>query len=46
MILGLETPTGGQALINGRPYRTLRDPLRAVGACQAAMAAVASRALS
>jgi ABC-2 type transport system ATP-binding protein len=32
MILGLDAPTGGTALVGGRPYRTLRDPLRKVGA--------------
>lgn len=31
MVLGLDRPTAGQALINGRPYRELR-PLRTVGA--------------
>jgi ABC-2 type transport system ATP-binding protein len=32
MILGLDRPNAGEALINGRPYRTLRRPLREVGA--------------
>ncbi len=32
MILGLDTPTGGTALIGGRPYRALRRPLCQVGA--------------
>ena len=32
MILGLDRPTSGQALINGKPYRELVDPLRTVGA--------------
>jgi ABC-2 type transport system ATP-binding protein len=32
MILGLERPDGGTALIGGRPYRSLRQPLRHVGA--------------
>ena len=32
MMLGLDSPDGGSALIGGRPYQTLRDPLRAVGA--------------
>lgn len=32
MVLGLDRPTAGQALINGRPYRELRAPLRTVGA--------------
>jgi ABC-2 type transport system ATP-binding protein len=32
MVLGLDRPTSGQALINGKPYRELTDPLRTVGA--------------
>ncbi|MFF4648267.1 ATP-binding cassette domain-containing protein [Streptomyces sp. NPDC001389] len=32
MILGLDHPTRGSALIAGRPYADLRRPLRAVGA--------------
>ena len=32
MILGLDHPTAGQALIDGRHYRTLDQPLRHVGA--------------
>jgi ABC-2 type transport system ATP-binding protein len=32
MILGLDRPTSGTALIDGRPYRQLTEPLRAVGA--------------
>jgi ABC-2 type transport system ATP-binding protein len=32
MLLGLVTPTGGSATINGRPYRELPAPLHAVGA--------------
>jgi ABC-2 type transport system ATP-binding protein len=32
MMLGLDRPDAGSALIGGRPYQTLRDPLRAVGA--------------
>jgi ABC-2 type transport system ATP-binding protein len=31
MILGLVTPTAGTALVDGRPYRSLRWPLRTVG---------------
>ena len=31
MILGLDTPTAGQALIDGRRYRDLAEPLRTVG---------------
>ncbi|GHH62824.1 ABC transporter ATP-binding protein [Kitasatospora indigofera] len=32
MILGLDRPTAGRALIGGRPYVELADPLRQVGA--------------
>jgi ABC-2 type transport system ATP-binding protein len=32
MIMGLDTPTSGSALVNGVPYRQLRWPLREVGA--------------
>ncbi len=32
LILGLDTPDAGQALIGGRPYRNLSWPLREVGA--------------
>ncbi len=32
VILGLDTPDEGAALIGGRPYRTLRTPLAQVGA--------------
>jgi ABC-2 type transport system ATP-binding protein len=32
MILGLDTPTHGQALIDGKPYADLAQPLRKVGA--------------
>ena len=32
MILGLDTPTAGTALIDGSPYRSLHNPLRKVGA--------------
>ena len=32
VILGLDAPDAGRALVGGRPYRTLRDPLRHVGA--------------
>ncbi|GAA2991132.1 ABC transporter ATP-binding protein [Actinokineospora diospyrosa] len=32
MILGLDTPTGGSALIDGKRYRDLHQPLRTVGA--------------
>jgi ABC-2 type transport system ATP-binding protein len=32
LILGLDRPSAGVALIDGKPYRELRDPLRHVGA--------------
>src|ERR1700733_3324066 len=32
LILGLDRPQAGTALINGQRYRDLRDPLRTVGA--------------
>ena len=32
LLLGLDRPTGGTALVNGRRYRDLRFPLRTVGA--------------
>jgi ABC-2 type transport system ATP-binding protein len=32
LILGLDRPTSGSALIDGKPYRELPDPLRYVGA--------------
>lgn len=32
MILGLDRPSAGVALVNGRAYRDLKDPLRTVGA--------------
>ncbi|GAA3740405.1 ATP-binding cassette domain-containing protein [Plantactinospora mayteni] len=32
MILGLDAPDGGTALVGGRPYHALRTPLREVGA--------------
>lgn len=32
MILGLDTPTSGTALVKGVPYRELKNPLRTVGA--------------
>jgi ABC-2 type transport system ATP-binding protein len=39
MILGLDRPTSGTALIGDRPYTTLRHPLREVGALLDAKAA-------
>jgi ABC-2 type transport system ATP-binding protein len=32
VILGLDRPDGGSALVGGQPYQRLADPLRAVGA--------------
>jgi len=32
MLIGLDQPDAGQALVNGRPYQELRRPLREVGA--------------
>src|ERR671916_515215 len=32
MMLGLDRPTSGQALVNGRPFATFSQPLREVGA--------------
>ena len=31
MIVGLDTPTSGEALVNGRPYRELENPAHTVG---------------
>ena len=31
VLLGLDRPIAGAALVDGRPYRTLNDPLRTVG---------------
>ena len=32
LLLGLENPTGGDALIDGQPYRSLARPMTVVGA--------------
>ena len=32
MVLGLDRPTSGQALVNGRPFASYAEPLREVGA--------------
>ena len=32
LVLGLDRPTAGQALVGGRPYRRLRRPLHEIGA--------------
>jgi ABC-2 type transport system ATP-binding protein len=31
VILGLDTPDEGKALVNGKPYRSLRQPMRVIG---------------
>jgi ABC-2 type transport system ATP-binding protein len=38
MIMGLDNPTAGSALVNGKPYAHLRWPLREVGALMDAKA--------
>src|SRR5471030_3102478 len=43
MILGLDTPSSGSVLVNGKPYRALSDPLRSVGALRDAKAIVGGR---
>ena len=43
MILGLDRPTAGHALVDGRPYRALAEPLRHVGALLEADAVHPSR---
>jgi ABC-2 type transport system ATP-binding protein len=43
MVLGLDTPTSGTVLVNGKPYAQLADPLRSVGALLDAKAIVGSR---
>ncbi len=43
MILGLDTPTSGQALVAGRPYRSLEHPLRIVGSLLDAAAVYGGR---
>ena len=43
VILGLDRPDEGIALVDGRPYRTLRSPLRQVGALLDANALQPSR---
>jgi ABC-2 type transport system ATP-binding protein len=43
MLLGLDRPSRGEALIGGRPYRELREPLRHVGALLDANAAQGGR---
>jgi ABC-type cobalamin/Fe3+-siderophores transport system ATPase subunit len=36
ILLGLDRPLSGTALIGGRPYRSLHRPLTTVGACSTA----------
>lgn len=43
LVLGLDRPTSGRAVIGGRAYTELRDPLRRVGALLDARAAHGSR---
>src|SRR5487761_1855073 len=43
VILGLDRPDSGTALLNGRPYRSLEHPLRHVGSLLDAGALQASR---
>ncbi|GHF30277.1 hypothetical protein GCM10010218_09460 [Streptomyces mashuensis] len=43
VVLGLDRPTSGTALVGGRPYATLPDPLRHVGALLDASAAHPAR---
>lgn len=43
MVLGLDTPSPGSVLVNGKPYAQLTDPLRSVGALLDAKAIVGSR---
>ncbi|MEU1702887.1 ABC transporter ATP-binding protein [Streptomyces sp. NRRL S-1314] len=43
LVLGLDHPTSGSAGLGGRPYASLRDPLRRVGALLDAGAAHGSR---
>ena len=43
MILGLDPPSSGSVLVDGKPYGGLTDPLRAVGALLDAKAVVGGR---
>jgi ABC-2 type transport system ATP-binding protein len=43
MILGLDRPSSGSVLVNGKPYRELTDPIRSVGALLDAGAIVGGR---
>ncbi|MEU3840231.1 ATP-binding cassette domain-containing protein [Streptomyces sp. NPDC028635] len=43
LVLGLDRPTSGTAIVGGRPYATLGEPLREVGALLDAQSAHGSR---
>ncbi len=43
LVLGLDRPTSGSATLGGRPYASLREPLRIVGALLDTGAALGSR---
>jgi ABC-type cobalamin/Fe3+-siderophores transport system ATPase subunit len=43
LVLGLDRPTSGTATVGGRPYATLREPLRTVGTLLDAQATHGSR---
>jgi ABC-2 type transport system ATP-binding protein len=43
LVLGLDRPTSGSATVGGRPYATIREPLRHVGALLETQAAHGSR---
>ncbi len=43
MVLGLDAPSAGSVLIDGKPYAELADPLRSVGALLDAKAIVGGR---
>ena len=43
MILGLDPPSSGSVLVDGKPYGGLTDPLRAVGALLDAKAVAGGR---
>ncbi|MGW7619872.1 ATP-binding cassette domain-containing protein [Streptomyces antimycoticus] len=43
LVLGFDRPTSGTATVGGRPYTTLHEPLRTVGALLDAQAAQGSR---
>lgn len=43
VLLGLDRPTVGTALIHGKPYASIKDPLRTVGAMLDGASAVPER---